>query len=74
MLGGYPPALEVQYDFAMQFDALPMIPLILLFNDLDEEFPATCSMLFQSRIEKYLDAECIAMLGRQLFFQLKKAL
>ncbi|MBF0224895.1 MAG: DUF3786 domain-containing protein [Desulfobacterales bacterium] len=71
LLGGYPPVLDVKYDFSIQFDALPMIPVIMLYNDRDEEFPAQCSVLFESRAEKYLDAECIAMLGRQLFSRLK---
>lgn len=74
ILGGYSPALDVKYDFAVQFDAFPVIPVIMLFNDVDEEFSAKCSVLFESRAEKYLDAECIAMLGWQLFFRLKKAL
>jgi hypothetical protein len=73
LLGAYPPELDAEYDIAMQFDALPMIPVLMLFNDADEEFPAKCSMLFESRVEKYLDAECIAMLGRQMFSRLKKA-
>ena len=74
LLDGYQPALEVEYDFAIQFDALPMIPIVLLYNDKDEEFPAKCSVLFESRAEKYLDAECLAMLGWQLFSNLKKGL
>jgi len=74
LLGGYPPALVVDYDFSIQFDALPMIPVMMLYNDMDEEFSAKCSVLFESRAEKYLDAECIAMLGWQLFFRLRKAL
>jgi hypothetical protein len=73
-LGGYPPALDVQYDFAVQFEALPMIPVMMLYNDRDDEFSATCSVLFERRAEAYLDAECIAMLGRQLFSNLRKAL
>jgi hypothetical protein len=73
-LGGYPPGIDVQYDFAVQFDALPMIPVLLLFNDKDEEFSATCSVLFGRQTEKYLDAECIAMLGWQLFSHLRTAL
>jgi hypothetical protein len=72
-LGGYRPALEVKYDLAVQFDALPKIPLIMLYNDADEEFSAKCPLLFESRSEKYLDAECIAMIGWQLFGHLKKA-
>jgi hypothetical protein len=72
-LGGYSPDLEVRYDLAVQFDALPMIPVLMLYNDADEEFSAKCSVLFESRAEKYLDAECIAMLGWQLFSHLRKA-
>lgn len=72
-LGGYPPDIDATYDYSIQFDALPMIPVIVLCNDTDEEFPATCSVLFESRADRYLDAECIAMLGRQLFGCLRKA-
>jgi hypothetical protein len=71
-LGGYIPAIEVTYDLSMQFDALPKVPVILLYNDADDEFPAKCSVLFERRAESYLDAECIAMLGRLLFAWLKK--
>ena len=71
-LGGYPPLLEARYDFSAQFEALPMIPIMLLYNDKDEEFSSTCSILFESRAEKYLDAECIAMLGWQLSSRLRK--
>ena len=70
-ISGYQPDLEVDYDLAMQFNALPKIPVVLLFNDADEEFPAKCSVLFEGRAEKYLDAECIAMLGWQLFNHLR---
>jgi hypothetical protein len=73
-LGGYAPDLEVKYDLALQFDALPKIPVIMLYNDVDEEFSAKCSVLFESRAEKYFDAECIAMIGWQLFSHLKKAI
>ncbi len=72
-IGGYPAELDVSYDVVMQFDALPRIPMTMLFNDADEEFGATCSVLFQRRTEQHLDAECIAMLGWQLFYRLKKA-
>ena len=65
-LGGIPPELAVQYDVAVQIQALPRIPVVLLFNGADEEFPADCSVLFQRQVEDYLDAECIAMLGYRL--------
>ncbi|CAN2041866.1 hypothetical protein GMMP15_50054 [Candidatus Magnetomoraceae bacterium gMMP-15] len=45
----------------------------MLFNDADDEFEAKCSVLFERRAEKYLDLECLAMLGRHLFTCLKKA-
>jgi hypothetical protein len=73
VLGGYPPELKVSYDLTMQFYALPMIPIVLLFNDADSEFPAQCTLLFPSRTEAHLDGECIAMLGFQLCRRLKKA-
>ncbi|MBW1738733.1 MAG: DUF3786 domain-containing protein [Deltaproteobacteria bacterium] len=73
ILGGYTPAIEVTYDLSMQFDALPQVPVIMLYNDADDEFPAKCSILFERRAENYLDAECIAMVGRLLFTYLKKA-
>jgi hypothetical protein len=73
VLDGYVPELQVSYDLAMEFDALPLIPIVLLFNDADLEFPAQCTILFPSRTEAYLDGECIAMLGFQLFRRLRKA-
>jgi hypothetical protein len=66
--GGYAPRDEFPYDLCMQFDALPKVPLLLLFNDRDDEFPAQCSVLFEKRTEKFIDMECLAMVG-MLFFQ-----
>jgi len=74
ILGGHPPDLDAAYDFSARFYALPKIPVILLFNDADGEFPAKSCLLFERRAEYYLDAECLAMLGRHLFHSLKKAL
>lgn len=31
----------------MRLPALPKIPLLLLFNGADKEFPARCAMLFE---------------------------
>ncbi|MBW2248424.1 MAG: DUF3786 domain-containing protein, partial [Deltaproteobacteria bacterium] len=36
------------------------------------EFPAHCSILFERRAEKYLDAECLAILGMLLSVYLRK--
>jgi hypothetical protein len=56
----------------MQFDALPKVPLLLLFNDQDDEFPAQCGVLFEKRTEKFIDMECLAMVGMLFFEYLKK--
>jgi hypothetical protein len=72
-LRGYGPEMDVSYDLCMQFDALPRVPVILLFNDADDEFSAKSSVLFERRAERYLDPECLAMVGRLLFTNLKKA-
>lgn len=54
------------YDLAMKFFALPRIPLYLYFNDADDEFPAKCSVLFQSDANHFLDMECLAITGTYL--------
>jgi hypothetical protein len=46
-----------------RFEALPRVPLLLLFIDEDEDFPAQCTLLFQRRAEKFLDMECLAIIG-----------
>ena len=68
---GQPPAATFFYDLCMQFTALPQIPVLMLFNDADEEFAARCAVLFERRAENYLDMECLAMVGMMLFEYLK---
>lgn len=51
------------YDISIRFDFLPKIPVLLRFNDKDQEFPAQCTILFRSTAEKYLDMECLAIGG-----------
>ncbi len=62
-LGGTPAVEDVSYDVSMRVDALPRVPLLMLYNDADEEFSAQCSVLFERRAEKYLDMECLAIVG-----------
>jgi hypothetical protein len=73
-IGGYPPEKDYPYDFSMQLDALSKVPLLILFNDIDEEFPAQCAVLFEKRVEKFLDMECLAMVGMLFSEYLKKEL
>lgn len=72
MLGGYQPLIKLSYELSVQFNPLPKVPLLLLYNDADDEFPANCSILFERRAEKYLDAECLAILGMLLSVYLRK--
>lgn len=72
-LKGRPPDIDATYDLSCQFKALSRIRVLLLFNDREEGFPATCSVLFERRAEHYLDAECLAVTGRLLFTLLKQA-
>lgn len=62
-IGGKDPELNLGYDITRVFQALPDIPLLLLFNDEDDEFPASAHLLFQNRAQRYLDMECLAILG-----------
>lgn len=73
-LGGKDPGLEWGYQLSMKFDPLPRIPILLLFNDADEEFPAQCLLLFERRAEKYLDMESMAILAWLLTDYLNQSL
>ncbi len=63
-LGGKAPDLKTTHDVSFRFQALPKAPILLLFNDADEEFPPACSVLFKKSLEKYLDMESAAILGQ----------
>ncbi len=62
-LCGYNHGDELNYDLHIKFDALPLIPMLLLFNDADDELPAQSLLLFERRAEHYLNMECLAILG-----------
>ena len=70
--GGRRPAEDLPYDLAFVFDALPRIPMLMLFNDAEEGFDATCSILFRKSAEAFLDMECTGMLGARLAENLKR--
>jgi hypothetical protein len=71
-LGGDNPGLELNYQLIMKLYPLPKVPVLLLFDDADEEFPAQCKVLFERRAEHYLDPESLAMVGTLLYDALKK--
>jgi hypothetical protein len=65
-LGGDLPDMDISCDLCRRFLPLPNMPLLLVFNDRDDEFPATASLLFEKRAASYLDAESQAILGHAL--------
>ena len=72
-LGGWNPGLDLSYQLIIKLYPLPKVPVLLLFDDADEEFPAQCKVLFERRAEHYLDPECLAILGMLLSGFLNKA-
>lgn len=70
-LGGVPPETKYPYDLAFEFQALPRVPVLFLFNDAEEGFPAQVTILYQRRAENFLDAECRVMLDGYLMEELK---
>jgi len=70
-LGGIPTEAPFACDLAVRLPALPTVPLLMMFDDQDEEFPAQCTLLFEDRASAYLDMECLAMLGMVLASWLK---
>jgi hypothetical protein len=71
-LGGEDPGLALNYPLIMKLYPLPKVPVLLLFDDADEEFPAQCKVLFERRAEHYLDPECLAIIGTLLYNFLEK--
>jgi hypothetical protein len=60
---GLPSQDDYPGELRMRFCALPRVPMLMLFNDEDEEFPSQCSLLFERRAQHYLDMECLALCG-----------
>lgn len=66
LLGGTKAGLDIACDLCRQFTPLPKVPLLMVFNDADDDFPASASLLFERRAATYLDAESQAILGHIL--------
>lgn len=54
------------FDISVKFSALPRIPLLLNYNGADDLFSASCSLLFRSTTEYFLDMECLTITGTYL--------
>lgn len=73
-LGGQVSSEPYNYDLVLEFQALPRISLLLLFNDGDEDFPAYGTVLFQRHAEHYLDPESLGVTSAFLIKRLKEEL
>ena len=71
-LGGKPFSTVASYQLTYELPALPRVPIYLFFNDRDEEFAASCNLLFQKNASQFLDGECISMMGITLAELLKR--
>jgi hypothetical protein len=71
-LGSQAPEMDLNYDYTGAFAFLPRLPLLVLFNDADEEFGAQGSVLFRADAARYLDGECLAMAANHLIGRLSR--
>lgn len=62
-IGGRPAAEGLAYDLAFRIEALPRLPVFLLFNAADAEFPAECRLCFERRAAAFIDMESLAILA-----------
>lgn len=65
-LGGTVPDMDIACDLHRCFNPLPKVPLLLVFNDADDDFSASVSLLLEKCASTYLDAESQAILGQGL--------
>ena len=72
-LSGSVTDMDIACDLCRRFAVLPKMPLLLVFHDGDDDFPAAASLLFEKRSSTYLDAESQAILGHALVNRLKDA-
>jgi hypothetical protein len=59
-LGARPYDGETSADLALVVSPLPKVPVLCLFRDRDEEFPASFQFLFDASAPAYLDLESLA--------------
>ncbi|MBF0528190.1 MAG: DUF3786 domain-containing protein [Deltaproteobacteria bacterium] len=50
-------------DLCAKFLMLPRIPLSVVFYDADDDFPASARVLYDASATRFLDMECLAVLG-----------
>jgi len=61
-------------DASFKFQALPKVPLAIVFWNGDDEFPPSCKILFDASVTHYLPADGCAILGSILTNMIQKKL
>ena len=56
----------------MQMPVLPRLPIRIIFNDRDEDFPAQAAVLFDAAASHYMVTDGLALLGAGLAHRLQK--
>ncbi len=69
-LGAVPSTGEAQADIALILHPLPKLPVLCLFWDSDEEFPASFRFLFDGSASSYLDLEALAAMLQYTYLKL----
>jgi hypothetical protein len=70
LLGGKGANTEVRADLALALEPFPNLPLLTLFWDKDEEFPASFQFLFDASACEYLDLESLAVLLEYVYLKI----
>lgn len=55
--------VDLPGDIAAAWDVLPRVPLLLIFNEADEEFPASARIFFDVTAPNYLPTEDLSVLA-----------
>lgn len=55
--------VDLPGDVAAVWDVLPRVPLLLVFNEADEEFPASARVFFDATAPSYLPTEDLSVLA-----------
>ena len=62
--------LELPGDVSLAWEVLPRVPLLIIFNEADEEFPASARVLFDATAPDYLPTEDLSVLAGLAAFRL----
>ncbi len=69
-LGARPYGGEFSADLVLLVDPLPRVPVLCLFWDRDDEFPASFQFLFDLSATAYLDLECLAAALQYIYLKI----